>query len=270
MKATIEVRLGSRLAVEDGGQGPAVVFLHGLAGFKELWSDILGTLRGAGFRAIAYDHRGHGESSDVPAPWTIGELADDLAALLDALGVERACIVGHSMGGRTLFQFALERPGRIWAVVPVGAHSEAPRSPYREVLAGVRDTTLREGLPGFRKAFEAAGEIPERVFSDPVFAQEYEAKFACNRASMLAAALDAILAMPALTPRLGEIAVPALAVVGERDAPFREPAAYYERAMPRCRTVVISGGHHYPMTDQPAAFAGALTRFLREAGAALP
>ena len=123
------------------------------------------------------------------------------------------------MGGRTLFQFALDRTDRIWAIVPVGAHSEAPRSPYREVLAGVRDATLRDGLAGFRAAFEAVGEIPERLCLDTQFAQQFEARFARDRARMLAAALDAILAMPQLTPRLGEITVPALAMVGERDAP---------------------------------------------------
>jgi pimeloyl-ACP methyl ester carboxylesterase len=50
--------------------------------------------------------------------------------------------------------------------------------------------------------------------------------------------------------------------VGERDAPFRELAAHYERAMPRCRTVVVPDCHHYPMVDQPAAFADALLGFL--------
>ena len=126
-------------------RGRQFVFLHGLAGFKELWADTLSGLRQAGFRAIAYDHRGHGESTDVPPPWTIRNLADDLVLLLNALGVTQACLVGHSMGGRTLFQFALEHPDRLWAVVPVGAHSEAPRSPFREALAGVGDAALRDG-----------------------------------------------------------------------------------------------------------------------------
>ena len=82
---------------------------------------------------------------------------------------------------------------------------------------------------------------------------------------MIAASLDAILAMPLLTPRLGEIRVPALAVVGELDGPFRDLAARYEQVMPACRTVVIPNCHHYPMTDQPEAFAEVLTGFLKAA-----
>ena len=268
MTTRVEIGTSRWLSVEDGGQGPAVVFLHGLAGFKELWADTLSGLRQAGFRAIAYDHRGHGESTDVPPPWTIRNLADDLVLLLNALGVTQACLVGHSMGGRTLFQFALEHPDRLWAVVPVGAHSEAPRSPFREALAGVGDAALRDGLAGFRAAFEAAGLIPDRASQDPLFAQRFEAYLARNRTPMIAAAVDAILAMPVLTPRLGEIAVPALAVVGERDAPFRELTAWYGQAMPRCRTVVLPGCQHYPMTDQHDAFASALHEFLREVSAA--
>jgi len=261
----IEVRPRLRLSVDDGGRGPAVFLLHGLAGFKELWTETLRELRQAGFRAIAYDHRGHGDSSEISAPWRICDLSEDLALLMEALGVDRACIVGHSMGGRALFQFALNHPGRTWAVVPVGAHSEAPRPPYREILDGVRHATVSSGVPGFRAAFEQAGEIPERVSRDPTFAQRFEVLFARNRVAALVAALDAILSMPALTPRLGEIAVPACSIVGERDTHFRELAAYYEKVMPRCTTHVIPGCHHYPMTDQARAFARSLGDFLRSA-----
>lgn len=260
-------RTGVELAVEDCGQGPAVVFLHGLAGFRQLWSDAVARTRAGGFRCISYDHRGHGESSDAPAPWTIRDLADDLASVLDDLDIERACIVGHSMGGRVMFDFALERPDRVWAVVAVAAQSETPRPPYRETLVEVRNTTVHEGLPGFRRAFEAAGEIPGRIALDAAFAAEFEARFAHNRAAMLAASLDAILVMPALTPRIHEITVPALAIVGELDEPFREIAALYERRMTSCRTTVVPSCHHYPMTDQPAAFTKALTEFLKTAAA---
>ena len=174
MRTRIRTPGGMDLAVNDGGRWPAVVFLHGLGGFRQLWDAIVEPLRAAGFRAIAYDQRGHGESADASPPWTIGDLAEDLVSVLDSLSISRACVVGHSMGGRAMFQFALAHPDRIWAVVPVAAHSEAPRSPYREELSAVRDATLRDGLPGFRTAFEAAGEIPLRVSRDAGFAAEFE------------------------------------------------------------------------------------------------
>jgi pimeloyl-ACP methyl ester carboxylesterase len=251
-----------QVAFAERGTGPVVVFLHGLAGFKELWDEVTDHVVAAGFRVVQVDLRGHGASDDVPPPWSIADMAGDLERLLDQLGARQACVVGHSMGGRVLFQFALSRPDRVWALVPVGAHSQAPVPPYRQVLEEVRDAA-RDDLDAFRAAFERAGEIPERVFRDAEFAARYDSRFARNRPAMLAAALDAILAMPVLTPRLAEIEVPALAVVGERDLPFRELADLYAQRMPRCRTVVVPDCHHYPMTDSPAAFSTALLTFLR-------
>jgi pimeloyl-ACP methyl ester carboxylesterase len=262
MVSTIAIRQGIRLSIDDGGEGPAVVFLHGLSLFKEIWNDVLAKVRQNGFRAIAYDHRGHGESSDPPPPWTVPDLAEDLASLLDQFGISHACLVGHSMGARCLFQFSLNWPERIWAVVPVGGHSEFPRSPYREVLIRIREVTEREGLTGFRREFQMIGEVPKRCLHDPAFAEKFNTLFNRNRVGSLIAALDAILTMPSLTPRLCEIQVPALAMVGEYDLHFLELAAYYERAIPSCRTVVIPQCAHDPISDQPDLFARSLMEFL--------
>jgi pimeloyl-ACP methyl ester carboxylesterase len=259
---TIAIRSDTRLSVDDGGIGPAVVFLHGLSMFKEIWNDVLATVRRNGFRAIAYDQRGHGESSDPPPPWTIPHMAADLGLLLDQLQISSACFVGHSMGARCVFQFSLNWPQRVWAVVPVGGHSQAPPSPYREVLVRIREVTRREGLVGFRSQFQAIGEIPKRCVEDLIFAEKFNALFARNRADSLVAALDAILTMPNLTPRLKEIQVPALAVVGEYDMHFLELASYYGRAMPHCRTIIVPGCAHDPITDQTSFFEQSLVEFL--------
>ena len=254
--------------MQDAGSGPAVVLVHGLAGFKELWSETRQALLQAGYRVVSYDQRGHGESHDVAGPWAIADLSRDLGLVLDGLGIAQACVVGHSMGGRAMFSFALDQPGRTWAVVAVGAHSESPRAEYRTILADLRDVTVRDGLDGFRLEFDRAQEIPERVRWDAGFAREFEARFAANRPAMLVAGLDAILAMPALTPRLGEINVPMLAAVGARDSHFLDLARRYAEIVPRCRTVVVADCHHYPMTDSPLAFNQALVTFLGEVKAA--
>jgi pimeloyl-ACP methyl ester carboxylesterase len=261
----VEVRDGARplrLAVEDAGEGQPVVFVHGLAGFRELWDESAAAVRAAGFRAVAYDHRGHGESDDPPAPWSIGDLADDLAGLLDALGIERPWIVGHSMGGRTLFRFAIDRPNRLAGVVIVGAQSEAPRPPYDESIRSLLDGLRARGVDGFTEAFGAIGELPERVARDAAYRERFERLYARNRAAPLEAAVEAILRMMPLTERLGEIAVPALVVVGDRDLPFMRMVETYRSRIPDCAVAILPNCHHYPMVDRPAEFARALVGFL--------
>jgi pimeloyl-ACP methyl ester carboxylesterase len=257
-----QTAVGNGLAYSDDGAGPAVVMLHGLAGFRQLWQEQVPYLTRAGFRVICVDLPGHGGSRDTKGPLTIDSMADAVASLLDNLDVAAAAIVGHSMGGRTMFTFAVDRPNRVWAIVPVGAQSEAPRDEYRRTLDDLRARTIEGGLPAFRKAFLDAGEIPERTERDASFAGWYWKYFEQNRASSLVKGLDAIFAMRTLTPDLGVIKAPALAVVGSEDAPFIPLARRYETLLPNCRTVVVEGCRHYPMTDAEPLFSKVLTEFL--------
>ena len=211
------------------------------------------------------DLRGHGDSPSPPKPWSIDDFAHDLLRLLDDLGIQRAALVGHSLGGRTAFSFALAHPDRLAALVAVGAHSEAPSGPYRSVLEKVRASTAEGGLDAFTDAFRDAGEVPERVTANGATSAWYWKHFARNRPADLVAALDAILAMPTLTSRLGEIRAPFLAVVGANDRPFLELAARYATLIPGARTHTVADCGHYPMVDAPSEFEAALLPFLRRA-----
>jgi pimeloyl-ACP methyl ester carboxylesterase len=189
-------------------------------------------------------------------------MADAVSRLLDSLGVSQAAIIGHSMGGRTMFNFAVDRPDRVWAIVPVGAQSESASGEYRAVLAELKARTIAGGLPAFRDAFMEAGEIPARTQTDPAYARWYWEHFERNRPSSLVKGLDAIFAMRTLTGDLGKVDAPALCLVGSEDEPFLPLARRYEALMPNCRTVVVDGCRHYPMTDAEPIFSRLLTEFL--------
>lgn len=252
----------SGLAYSSEGTGPAVVLLHGLAGFRQLWHDQVPHLARAGLRVISVDLPGHGDSPDPIGALSIQGMADAVSRLLDALGVSQAAIVGHSMGGRTMFNFAVDRPERVWAIVPVGAQSETPAGEYRTVLAQLKERTITGGLPAFRAAFMEAGEIPAKTETDPAFARWFWPYFERNRPGSLVKALDAIFAMRTLTGDLGRVHAPALCLVGSEDEPFLPLARRYEALMPNCRTVVVDGCRHYPMTDAEPVFSRLLTEFL--------
>jgi pimeloyl-ACP methyl ester carboxylesterase len=109
------------------GSGPSVVLIPGLAGDHFLWRHQIPFLA-QHFDVIAPDNRGAGQSSAPDEPYTIGQFADDLAGLLDALSIERAHVIGASMGGFIAQEFALRHPGRLDRLVlcctsPGGPHS---------------------------------------------------------------------------------------------------------------------------------------------------
>src|ERR1035441_9245961 len=93
------------------GEGGRVLLLHGFAGHAHSWGHLAGALS-AGFEVVALDQRGHGLSSPTSRYGT-RVLADDVGRLLDALGWNRASLVGHSMGGQAAFQYAAGQPDQI-------------------------------------------------------------------------------------------------------------------------------------------------------------
>jgi pimeloyl-ACP methyl ester carboxylesterase len=115
---------GVELSVLDEGQGPAVVLLHGFPDSAHLWRHQIATLRDAGFRVVAPDLRGFGDS-DKPAKidaYRVGRSISDLTAILDELGIEKAHVVGHDWGAGVAWAFALLAPQRTdkLAVLSVG------------------------------------------------------------------------------------------------------------------------------------------------------
>src|SRR5579875_4072764 len=112
---------GVRLAVEQEGEGPPVVLLHGLTATRRYVVMGSSALRRGGHRVIAYDARAHGRSSPAPTPDAYGyqDLVGDLEAVMDALKVPRAVLAGASMGAHTLLSFALRHPERVAAVVAI-------------------------------------------------------------------------------------------------------------------------------------------------------
>jgi pimeloyl-ACP methyl ester carboxylesterase len=123
--------------IDEGGAGPAVLLLHGFPDTSSLWRGQIPALIGAGFRAIAPDLRGRGQTQapDNVADYAIGGMVPDLVALLDALDIDRAHVVGHDFGAGLAWVFAALRPDRVnrLVVLSVG-HPAARGKPTLEQL----------------------------------------------------------------------------------------------------------------------------------------
>ena len=125
---------GIRLHVAECGDGPLVVLLHGFPEFWLAWRHQLVGLAEQGFRAVAVDLRGYGDSDKPPRGYDLWTLAGDVAGLVPALGESRAAVVGHGWGGVIGWTVAAVHPRRVSALVTVGAPH--PLAVRREVVRG--------------------------------------------------------------------------------------------------------------------------------------
>lgn len=260
---------------EDVGDGPVVVLVHGYAADLRLWDAQVAPLVQAGFRVVRHDVRGHGRSMIAPDGYTYEQYSADLNDLLDRLNVERpasedlrinsAHIVGLSMGGGIALRFALDYPERVLSLtlvdsaLPGFTYSEQTTAPIDELLQAV-------GSEGPAAAFERiwlSHAFFDGVRRDPeAFAEVREIILAYQAPDMRDGARPPEY-RPDMAGRLGEIAAPALVIVGENDIPdFRLIADMLSENLPKARRLVIPDCWHLPPVEHPETFNEALLSFL--------
>ena len=121
----VQIQVGAHaLRCQTSGEGERhFLCLHGLVDSLEIWQRIVPALEQRG-RVSRMDQRGHGESGSPPGPYSRLDLAGDVVAVLDSLGVEKTLLVGHSMGGIVAMETALQFPERIAGLILIGTTSE--------------------------------------------------------------------------------------------------------------------------------------------------
>ena len=254
------------LHYESTGQGEAIVFLHGFTGSHKDWRFQIDAVKDR-YRTVALDLRGHGRS-DAPvneSDYSIYHNCDDLKRLLDELGIQKCCLVGHSMGGFTALQFAVDCPDLLWALVLVDTSSgEWDMVPgMAELRAKLDELARTEGLDA-AFAFDAENN-PARI--DRFKKQPEQREIARNK--VLDTSVDGYVYVPrsfgkwqSVTARLGEIKVPTIIFRGEHDAGFVRPSDILKAAIPGSELVVVPGAYHNPHEESPEVFNEHFTKFL--------
>jgi pimeloyl-ACP methyl ester carboxylesterase/creatinine amidohydrolase/Fe(II)-dependent formamide hydrolase-like protein len=257
---------GTRLFYVVRGTGTALVLIHGGQLDCRMWDDQF-TAFSKHFRVIGYDVRGYGGSFRPDLPYSD---AADLAALLDYLKVDKADIVGLSLGGRIAVDFAIAHPMRVRSLTLAGPGLSGYEPP------GGAESDLR--MWEIIKAARDAG--PEQAtalwLKDPFMGPAMEqARLApmLRRISLENAHCwleNPVLQRPprpAAATRLGEIKVPTLLVIGERDVPqIKATAETLERGIRSAKRVSIRGAGHMVNMENPVDFNNAVLEFLRGKG----
>lgn len=241
-----------------GGAGPPVVMLHGLFGSGACWAPVARALEG-GFDVVMPDARGHGDSSAPRHGYRYGDLARDVAGLLRALGLARAVLVGHSMGGMTAAVVANHGAAPLRALVLVDPTFLSPAR-QREVHASDVAEQHRQAL-GSRKAdliAQARARHPRR--SPELVELQAEA-----RLKTCPSALD-VLTPPSPEYRdvIRALAVPTLLVIGDRTVVTLEVATELRDINPRVRVEQVRGAGHGLPFDQPERLGAVIASFLRD------
>lgn len=256
---------GIRVNYELSGQddAPMVVMSHSLGSSLAMWNPQLAALE-AKYRVLRYDTRGHGGTEVTAGAYNLNQLGDDVIALMDALGIDKAHWIGLSMGGMIGQDVALRYPDRFlsfslcdtMAMVP-----EAGQAAWKERITIARD----QGIEAL------VDSTMERWFTAP-YREQNTAGFKLIRDEFLATAVDgfcgcaeAIRGLNYLE-RLGEIKQPTLIVVGEEDmgTPVAASEAIHER-IAGSKLVIIPAAAHMSNVEQAQAFEDAVVGFLGQA-----
>jgi naphthoate synthase len=263
------------LAAREEGAGPPVLLLHGFTGSGASMAPVAAALRDA-HRVVSVDLLGHG-ASDAPADpalYAIERCAEQLVALLDALRVERAHVIGYSMGGRAGLALAVLHPARVASLLAIGAR--AGFADPAERAARIRDDERlaaeieRDGVAAFVERWMAQPLFATQARLGAAAREAARAERLAQRAAGLAASLRGMGA-GAQTPlhsRLGRIAAPVTLVAGAEDARFLALARELAARIRGARVAVVPAAGHAAHLENPTAFAAIARAFLAEAARA--
>ncbi len=251
---------GIRLYYQVDGSGPPLVFAHGAGGNHLSWCYQAAFFAGR-YRCITYDHRAFGLSPDLPDGPGRRSFADDLAALLDFLGIERAAIVAQSMGGRSAVGLALRRPEIPAAIVLAGTHGGAVNARVRR--AQEQHRASRDG----RRSLGERALYPGFIRRAPELAHLYRAIGRLNPPRP-----PDFLALPpdyrgSTARRLAALDVPVLFLAAEHDAIMPPQIMHLAQRLVRgSQFDVIPAAGHSAYFERPDEFNERVLRFLLESG----
>ena len=260
LKKDVRLPNGLRIAYAELGDpdGEPLLLLHGYTDSSRSWS--LMTPHLAQYRLLIPDLRGHGGSDSPPCCYSLGQLADDARLFLDALGVQRAAVAGHSLGSMVAISLASDHPARVSKLVLIGSTALVPvkRGDWLYDSAMALKAPLDPASQFIRDWYPA--NQPTEV--DAEFAEAVRKEFMTIPLHVWHGVMRELASVP-VGRHAADVKAPVLVLSGGKDPIF--PADHHAsllRAFPHAKSHVFSDLGHNPNWEQPEAIAAAISRFL--------
>lgn len=259
---TTATREAFELAYDVQGTGDPVLFISGTNDDRNGWAENVPAFED--FQRITFDNRDVGQSPRATEPYTVADMAYDAKVLLDRLGITRAHVIGHSMGGAIAQELALLAPERVRSLVLVGTFARVDR--YLSALIEDWKQTRRQlsSRDFARNAifFWCGGSIIEALGMDQLL-EVVEPVVAGQETDAFARQLDAVTARDRRA-MLGSISVPTLVLWGDEDTTVRYGLAKeLADGLPGARFQVIERAGHSPLFEQAEVFNATVREFLQ-------
>ena len=263
---------GVKLFYEEAGAGTPIVFVHEFAGDHRSWEPQLRYFA-RNYRCIAYNARGYAPS-DVPEDWqgySQARVRDDVRAVLDALKIQRAHIVGLSMGAFATLHFGFAYPDRALSLTVAGGGTGAHPASYRAFQEDARkyaELIRREGMAGFAATY---GHGPSRVQlqrKDPrgfaEFVRQLTEHSAAGSANTMQGYQGRRPSLYELTAEMARLELPVLVMTGDEDEPCLEASLLMKRAIRRAGLAIFPRSGHPINLEEPALFNQLLESFFHQ------
>ncbi len=267
------------LAGEASGTERPLVLIHGLTGHRKDFELVLPELARHG-RVLAPDLRGHGDATPQAGSesFDFATLVDDLAALLDALGVEQCDLLGHSFGGMLSLRFTLAHPERVASFVLMSTSCEAPDGYTREEFEKGGGFARKRGLDALQVRLEELGRRDEAPLSDDATEEQrdWRARY-WDHHRLRICAMDplgygplgvAMVEQEPVTKRLAEIRCPTSVIIGLDDIEFVRGAGLLVEGIPGAVEYALDGIGHQPHQEAKTRFLEIISEHLERARSA--
>ncbi len=253
-----------QMAYTDTGTGRPVVFIHGYPFNRSLWNEQVAALS-SGFRLIAPDLRGFGETDASDGTATMNQMAQDVAQLMDHLEIPRATIAGLSMGGYVALAFYKQLSSRVRALILADTRATADSEEAKQTREQQAQKALSEGMAGIADAMLPKLLTPDTVSKRPDVVKRVRDMMLKTKPEGAAAALRGMAAREDQSELLAKISVPTLILVGVDDAitPVTDSEKMHQ-LIGGSRLVVLENAGHVSNLERTDEFNAALHDFLAE------